>query len=101
MKNNARSAKALCPLNDFQVFKGRCDQSMKAFGSPVMAHHEARLIIRDDQANAVHQTPAMYAIYKRSENRILQIVSDNLRVMKSKAPAPLSTLDQVRLKFAA
>ncbi len=74
---------------------------MKSFGGPVMAHHEAHLIIRDDQASANENAPAMYAIYKRSENRIVQIVSDNVRVMKSKSPAPLSTLDRVRLKFAA
>ncbi|HEX4165000.1 MAG TPA: hypothetical protein VHZ55_05945 [Bryobacteraceae bacterium] len=97
MKKN----KNLCPLNDFQVFKGRCEQSMKSFGSPVMAHHEARLIIRDDQANAETEAKAMYAIYKRSENRILQIISDNVRALGSKPAARLSTLEQVRLKFAA
>ncbi len=75
MKRNNRSAiKMTRPLNDFQVFKGRCEQTMKAFGGPVMAHHEATLLVRDDQQNASLETPAMYAIYKRSENRILQIV---------------------------
>ncbi len=39
-----------------------------------MVHHEARLLIIDDQANAAERTQAIYAIYKRSENRILQIV---------------------------
>ena len=39
-----------------------------------MAHHEAQLLVRDDQAAAAPGTTAMYAIYKRSENRILQIV---------------------------
>ena len=62
------------PLNDFQVFKGRCEQTMEAFGKPVMVHHEAQLMIRDDKAAAAPGTTAMYAIYKRSENRILQIV---------------------------
>lgn len=62
------------PLNDFQVFKGRCEQTMTAFGGPVMVHHEAQLLVRDDQAAAAPGTTAMYAIYKRSENRILQIV---------------------------
>lgn len=62
------------PLNDFQVFKGCSEQTMKAFGTPVMVHHEAQLMIRDDQAATAPGTTAMYAIYKRSENRILQIV---------------------------
>jgi hypothetical protein len=62
------------PLNDFQVFKGRCERTMTAFGGPVMAHHEAQLLVRDDQAAAAPGATAMYAIYKRSENRILQIV---------------------------
>jgi len=39
-----------------------------------MVHHEALLIISDDRANAPEGTQAIYAIYKRSENRILQIV---------------------------
>jgi len=62
------------PLNDFQVFKGRSEQTMKAFGGPVMAHHEAQLLVRNDQAAAAPGTAALYAIYKRSENRILQIL---------------------------
>jgi hypothetical protein len=62
------------PLHDFQVFKGGCEQTMKAFGGPVMAHHEARLLVRDDQAGVAPGAAAVYAIYKRSENRILQIV---------------------------
>jgi hypothetical protein len=59
------------PLNDFQVFKGRSEETMKAFGGPVMAHHEARLLVSDDQKTS---GGAIYAIYKRSENRILQIL---------------------------
>jgi hypothetical protein len=47
---------------------------MRAFGGPVMAHHEARLLVRDDQAESAPGAAAVYAIYKRSENRILQIV---------------------------
>ncbi|MDQ2839927.1 MAG: hypothetical protein M3Y72_02580 [Acidobacteriota bacterium] len=81
MKKNTRAAyKSNRPLNDFQVFKGRCEQTMKAFGGPVMAHHEARLIVRDDQASAKSGAPALYAIYKRSENRILQIVETRMAV---------------------
>jgi hypothetical protein len=58
------------PLNDFQVFKGRSETTMKAFGGPVMARHEARLLVSDDQKTSGN---AMYAIHQRSENRILQI----------------------------
>jgi hypothetical protein len=47
---------------------------MQAFGTPLMAHHEAQLIIRDDQATESAGTPVIYAIYKRSENRIIQIL---------------------------
>ncbi len=87
MKRNSRSAqKAIRPANDFQVFKGRCAQTMQAFGGPVMAHHVARLLVKDDQASAAPGAPALYAIYKRSENRILQILQ---------APEPAS------LKLAA
>ncbi len=74
MKLNSHSAKTVRPLNDFQVFKGRSEETMKPFGSPVMVHHEAWLIIRDDQANGIPGAPAIYAIYRRSEHRILQII---------------------------
>ena len=67
-------AKTMRPLNDFQVFKGRSEETMKPFGSPVMVHHEAWLLIRDDQANGTPGVPATYAIYRRSENRILQVI---------------------------
>jgi hypothetical protein len=75
MRNKNKSAmRMMRPLNDFQVFKGRCEKTMEAFGAPVMVHHEAQLMVRNDQALAAAGTTAMYAIYKRSENRILQIV---------------------------
>ena len=74
MRKSNRSAHRATRLNDFQVFKGRCENTMQAFGSPVMAHHVARLLVRDDQASAGSATPALYAIYQRSENRILQIL---------------------------
>jgi hypothetical protein len=61
------------PLNDFQVFKGHTEQTMKAFGGPVMAHHEAQLLVRDDQKRSGQNSAAIYAIHRRSENRILQI----------------------------
>lgn len=73
-RSNRSARKAIQPLNDFQVFKGGCEQTMKAFGGPVMVRHEARLLVRDDQANAAPGSPALYAIYQRSENRILQIL---------------------------
>lgn len=66
--------RAMRPLNDYQVFKGKCERTMQAFGGPVMAHHEAQLIVRDDQAKPQLGAPALYAIYQRSENRILQIL---------------------------
>lgn len=84
-RSNRSARKIIQPLNDFQVFKGGCEQTMKTFGGPVMAHHVARLLVRDDQANAPG-TRALYAIYQRSENRILQI---------------LQTPEAVSLKLAA
>jgi hypothetical protein len=66
-----RNRKTARPLPDFQIFKGRSEETMQAFGGPVMAHHEARLLVRDDQRA---DDSAVYAIYKRSENRILQIL---------------------------
>ncbi len=74
MQKIRTSQKAVRPLHDFQVFKGHNEQTMKAFGGPVMVHHEARLIVRDDQASAIPGVPVLYAIYQRSENRILQIL---------------------------
>lgn len=71
MKSRTTARRNIRLLNDFQIFKGLSETDMKPFGSPVMAHHEAQLMIRDDQASA--KTPALYAIHKRSENRILQI----------------------------
>jgi hypothetical protein len=74
MKRKSSVKKTTRPAHDFQVFKGNCENTMQAFGSPVMAHHEAHLIVRDDQANLAPGRAAVYAIYKRSENRILHIV---------------------------
>ena len=62
------------PLNDFQIFKGRSENTMQPFGTPVMVHHEAQLIVRDDQLKEFAGTPVIYAIYKRSENRIVEIL---------------------------
>jgi hypothetical protein len=72
LKPTAR--RSMRPLNDFQVFKGQSETTMQAFGGPVMAHHEACLMVRDDQRSS---KTAMYAIYRRSENRILQIMHSN------------------------
>jgi hypothetical protein len=47
---------------------------MQPFGMPVMAHLEAQLIVRDDQGTESAGMPVIYAIYKRSENRIVQIL---------------------------
>src|SRR5206468_7048627 len=61
-------------VNDFQVFKGACENTMKAFGKPVAAAHEADLMIRDDKQNLQAGVSALYAIHQRSENRIIKIV---------------------------
>ena len=94
-KNNRN----LRPLNDFQVFKGKCEQSMTAFGNPLVARHEANFLIREDQA--LTGSSSMYAIYRRSENRILQIIPAKVTELKPKKPVHVTTLDRVRLKFAA
>ncbi len=61
-------------LNDYQVFKGQCQNSMKHFGQPVSALHEAELMIEDDRRKQSASEDAMYAIHQRSEHRILSIV---------------------------
>ncbi|MDQ2775404.1 MAG: hypothetical protein M3Y57_10890 [Acidobacteriota bacterium] len=61
-------------LNDFQVFKGNCESTMKPFGQPVSAMHEAELMIRDDQEKLAAGKSPLYAIHQRSENKILEIV---------------------------
>lgn len=70
---HARPRRSIRPLNDFQVLKGLTEDTMKTFGGPVMAHHEARLLVRNDQERSAPGFAAVYAIYRRSENRILQI----------------------------
>lgn len=62
-------------VNDYQVFKGSCENSMKPFGQPVAVQHEASLMIRDDRRALPAGSVAMYAIHQRSENRILKIVN--------------------------
>jgi hypothetical protein len=74
MKRPKSALRTKCPLNDFQVFKGRSEQTMRPFGMPVIAHYEAQLIIRDDRLTESVEGPVIYAIYKRSENRIVQIL---------------------------
>lgn len=72
-------------MNDFQIFKGECERSMKPFGDAVSAEHEARLIISDDRGKT--RGKSMYAIYQRSENRILEIFEAvrEIAVMPKKA----------------
>ena len=43
-----------------------------------MVAHEAFLIARDDQAKQAAGPGHLYAIYKRSENRILRIIEQPL-----------------------
>lgn len=61
-------------LNDFQVLKGKCERTMKPFGEPTSALHEARLIVEDDRSKLAAQEKALYVVHQRSENRIVHIV---------------------------
>jgi hypothetical protein len=73
-------------LFDFQVLKGKCEKTMKAFGKPVCATHEARLLIEDDARKLSAGETALYVIHQRSENRILKIVEmPRLAVLKTPA----------------
>lgn len=71
----SNSPRTVCFVNDFQVFKGACEKTMKAFGSPVTAAHEAELMIRDDRESLTAGDVALYAIHQRSENKIIKIVN--------------------------
>ncbi len=77
--------KTILPVNDFQVFKGQCERTMRPFGQPVTAEHEAELMIRDDRDKLPSGSTALYAIHQRSENKILQIVKSAPRVELLKA----------------
>lgn len=61
-------------LNDFQVLKGKCERTMKPFGEPTSALHEARLIVEDDRSKLSQGDKALYVVHQRSENRIVHIV---------------------------
>jgi hypothetical protein len=61
-------------LNDYQVLKGQCENTMKNYGLPVSAAHEAHLMISDDLQTLAAGEKALYAIHQRSENRIVTIV---------------------------
>jgi hypothetical protein len=77
-------------FNDYQVLKGQCEKTMKPFGQPVSATHEARLMIEDDRSKLQAGENALYVIHQRSENRIVQIVDSmksKLRQMPSRKPA--------------
>ena len=77
-------------LNDYQVFKGACQNTMKPFGQPVSAGHEAHLLIEDDRSKLPLSETALYCIHQRSENRILTIVeaNENVVVMPKPKAAP-------------
>ena len=83
-------------LNDFQVFKGKCENTMRQFGQPVSAEHEANLIIRDDRGKLAAGVVALYAIHQRSENRITRIfehkevIAKPVRSKKRASAFPLS-----------
>jgi hypothetical protein len=79
-------------LNDYQVFKGRCENTMRPFGQPVSATHEAQLLIRDDRGKLPAGALALYAIHQRSENRITQIVEHTRAiVMPIRLPKKMAT----------
>jgi hypothetical protein len=81
-------------LNDYQVLKGRCEKTMKIFGLPVCAVHEARLMIDDDLQTLEAGDKALYAIHQRSENRIVKIMETAraqvtvLRAVETRFPLP-------------
>lgn len=83
-------------LNDYQVFKGSGENSMLPFGQPVSAVHEAQLMISDDRRKIAVGVEAIYAIHRRSENRITQIVQHRrvtvlpIRATKKACKFPLS-----------
>jgi hypothetical protein len=83
-------------VNDFQVFKGSCQNTMKPFGQPVTAAHEADLMIRDDKKTLEPGSVALYAIHQRSEHRIIKIVNarglGKVVPMPSREKKPVATL---------
>jgi hypothetical protein len=86
-------------VNDFQVFKGECENSMRPFGQPVSLTHEAQLLIQDDRSKLAAGAIAMYAIHQRSENRITQIV-EHRRVITLPVIAPKKVSNFPLLKAA-
>ena len=74
MSRFSRRSRTACYLPDFQIFKGTSHHTMRAFGGPLMARHEAILIVRNDRQRTAAAARATYAIYSRSQNRILHIV---------------------------
>jgi hypothetical protein len=87
-------------LNDFQVFKGKCENTMRPFGRPVSATHEAQLLIRDDRGKLPVGALALYAIHQRSENRITQIIEHRRAIAMPVRPSRKVSLSPV-LKAAA
>ena len=79
-------ARTVSVLNDYQVFKGHCERTMKPFGQPVFATYEARMLIEDDRRKSPLGTSALYAIHQRSENRILQIFEEVKKVVTMPNP---------------
>ena len=78
-------------LNDFQVFKGQCSNTMKPFGEPVTAAHEAHLLVGDDRSKLAAGENALYAIHQRSENRIIRIVKHVRAAVVSLQPRVTNT----------
>ena len=84
-------------LNDYQVLKGQCPKTMKNFGEPVSATHEAELLIKDDRNKMSAGEDAWYVIHQRSENRIVgsfNFVKAKLATMPVRARAAALPLPQ-------
>jgi hypothetical protein len=77
-------------MNDYQVFKGECENTMRPFGQPVSVSHEAQMLIQDDRGKLAAGVVALYAIHQRSENRITQIV-EHRPVIAMPAPRKLKS----------
>jgi hypothetical protein len=89
--------RSVCLLNDYQVLKGNCERTMQPFGAAVSAAHEARLLIEDDRRKLAIGLSALYVIYQRSENRILQIFDNRRQVV---AITPRAKRQQARFPLA-
>ena len=82
-------------LENFQVLKGECQDSMENFGSPVFTIHEARLLIQNDRQKMPAGSSALYAIHHRAENKI----TDMIEARKASVTTIGKKNDQSRFPF--